>query len=141
MSLPPPRLNDRRAGSVASQHGEWFSICLKWAAVSGSLATPAVPMSSPVSGVPNAKYCSQEVMNVAGITVAPGVSGRLALVPLLQLNSLPSEYPPGYRCWPCGSTGPFQIFLTTAICAEVRQLLVSVAEQFTELTLNFRSQS
>ena len=30
-----------------------------------------------------------EVMNEAGVTVPPGVSGRLALVPLDQLNSLP----------------------------------------------------
>ena len=54
--------------------------------MNGSSVTPVVPMS-----FSNAKYCSQAVMNEAGVTVPPGVSGRLTLVPLLQSNALLSE--------------------------------------------------
>ena len=80
-------------------------------------------------------------MNVAGVTVPPGVSGRFTLVPLLQLNALLSEYPPGYSSWFMASTGPIRTFLATAIWAAVRQLVVRVAEHRTELRLNFRWQA
>jgi len=104
--------------------------------VNGSSVTPAVPMF-----FSNAKYCSQAVMNVAGVTVPPGVSGRLTLVPLLQSNALLSEYPPGYSSWFMASTGPIRTFLATATWAAVRQFFVRLAEHSTELRLNFSSQA
>src|ERR1700753_1967215 len=85
ISLPPACLNAVRLGSVASQKGASFSSWLKKAAVNFSVVTAEAPRS-----FSKAKYCSHEVMNEAGVTVPPGVSGRLALVPLDQLNSLPS---------------------------------------------------
>src|ERR1700759_3165248 len=91
--------------------------------------------------VSNAKYCSQAVINEAGVTVPPGACGRLTLVGSLQSYMLLREYPPGYRCCPCGSTGPFQTLRTTASCAAVRQFVVTVAEHLTELRLNFSSQA
>src|ERR1700733_3156778 len=141
MSLPPACSNRRRSGLVASQYGASFSICANSAAVNGSSFTCVwVRGGAPIEGVPNVKSWYQAVMNDAGVAVPPGVNGRLALVPLLQLNSLPSEYPPGYRCCPVvGSTGPLWIFSTTAISAGVRQFVVSVAEHSTESRLNFCS--
>src|SRR5580698_8083776 len=89
----------------------------------------------------NARYCSQDVMNVAGVTVPPGVSGRLTLVGLSHRYELLSEYPPGYSRSPWASTGPVSTFRTTATWAAVRQLVVRDAEHLTELRLNCCSQA
>src|ERR1700722_15394487 len=86
ISLPPAFSNAPRSGPVASQNGASFSTSLKKTAVNFSSVTADTPRS-----FSKAKYCSQEVMNAAGVTLPPGVSGRLALVALDQLNSLPSE--------------------------------------------------
>src|SRR5580704_11078793 len=89
----------------------------------------------------NVRYCSHSVMNEAGVTVPPGVCGRLTLVGLLQSYALLSEYPPGYSNCPWASTGPFKTFRTTASCAAVRQFVFSLAEHSTEFRLNFCSQA
>ena len=39
----------------------------------------------------NAKYCSQAVINVAGVAVPPGVTGMFGPVPLFQSHALASE--------------------------------------------------
>src|ERR1700733_8322681 len=89
ISFPPSCSKWLGPGLGGSQNGAGFSICSKYAWVNGSSATPAAPMS-----VSKAKYCSQLVMNVAGVTLSPSTAGMLTLVPLSQLNSLPSGYPP-----------------------------------------------
>src|ERR1700733_417442 len=86
ISLPPAFSNALRSGLVASQNGASCSTSLKNTAVNFSSVTADAPRS-----FSKAKYCSHEVMNEAGVTVPPGVVGRLTLVPFDQLNSLPSE--------------------------------------------------